>query len=127
MAPVAPGDKIGVVRLEIGAREPQTAAGARRELAPAEEQHAAIEERGLSLAQLGPVAGDAVGLGLGEAPALRLEGEVEFGDLDDPRRPGHNSSAPLETMTAEPPIEAERNSPPSTSSPSAMRLGRPIS
>ena len=71
--------------------------------------------------------GDARRPTFGERPARPLEGEVELGDLEEVRLLDQRSSEPLETTTTEPPIVADRSFPPSTSRPSAIRLGRPIS
>ena len=43
--------------------------------------------------------------GFGEIPDLRLDMKIEFGDAKEASR-AQNSSVPLETITAEPPIVA---------------------
>ena len=78
----------------------------------AEQQDAPVEHARQRRLALGPVAGDFVGAAFRERPGPRLKGEIEFRDLENVRLGlAHRSIAPLETMTADPPIVAERSLP----------------
>src|SRR5271165_2456163 len=88
--------------------ELQRAVGAARERASSEQQYAAVEQGGLVFDELRPVRLDRGAVRPRECPSGTFEPEVEFGHLDDASRRRHRSSALTDTITADPPIEAER-------------------
>ncbi len=127
MPEVAPGQIGRVIRLEKGPFEPERAVGEANPFPSPKQQHAAVVARGFAGKRFSPVSRDRVAFGFREPPRFGVEGEVELGDLENAWAFGHRSSAPLETITAEPPIDADRKSALRTSKPRTIRLARPIS
>src|SRR5580698_5834891 len=127
MAKFGPGEEVGIVGFEIDALELQRPVRAALDHALAEQQHPPVEHRGLSLDQPTPMRSNGARLAFGEFPTRRLERKVKLANLKKVSLLAQMSSEPLETMTTEPPIVAETTAPFSTTRPSAIRLGRPIS
>ncbi len=72
-AEIAPGEKGGVVGLEIVAAQDRRAVGARLEGVAGEQQHAAVVEARLGGEARAPMRGDSLRFGLGERPRPRRE------------------------------------------------------
>ena len=129
VAPVEEGAEAG---LEIGAAEHAPAVGLDLDGTAMHQQHAAVEHPAACGAGPRPNARRSRRRGRRRSPRggarrgtrRRRPPTISCGPADAPTVTGR--CVPSATITAPPPIEADTSAPPSTSSPSTMRLGRPM-